>query len=307
MRRLVPCVSLILLGLLAAPTPARACSCFLGPPAETTPAPDGTHPANAGVVLWDVGCGAEIAAATATIDGEAATLVLAVDAYQNALVAVTPTPEVGQTVELRGCINQDGPCPDPQALLLSYTTVTADEQPPPIPGTMSLTVETGEVDVNCTITNALWTVTVDDLPPASRADPVVYTFEVLPGPGEPPIEVVQHLKIADSDEPFTVELFTGSKPFEGDAEAVCVRVTASDMAGNASAPLELCEEVGGDSEGAPTGGPSGGSSGEDTGEADGDEPGGCACAADGADPRWALLGPVLGLGVRRRRSPRPVG
>jgi MYXO-CTERM domain-containing protein len=300
-RRLVSCVSVILVGLLAAPTPARACSCFVGPPAATTPAADGMHPANAGVVLWDLGCGADITAATATVDGAPATLELVVDAFQHALVAVTPTPTSGQAVELRGCINADGPCPDPEALLLAYTTVAADEQAPAAPGKLSFTVETGEVDVNCSITNALWTVTVDDLPPASREDPVVYTFAVTPGPGEPPLEVVQHLKIADSAEPFTVELFTGSKPFEGDAAAVCVRVTTSDMAGNAAAPLELCGEAAGESDGTPTGGQSDASSGDATAGTDEEKPEGCTCATDGADPRWALFGLMFGLGVRRRR------
>ena len=262
MRRLALGAPVILVGLLAAPAPARACSCFVGPPEATTPAADGMHPANAGVVLWDIGCGADISTATATVDGVAATLELVVDAYQHALVAVTPTPTSGQTVELRGCINSDGLCPDPQALLLAYTAVAADEQAPAAPGELSFTVETGEVDVNCTITNALWTVTVDDLPPASREDPVVYTFAVTPGPGEPPLAVVQHLKIADSDAAFTVELFTGSAPFAGDAEAVCVRVTTSDMAGNAAAPLELCGGAAGESDGTPTGGQADASSGE---------------------------------------------
>lgn len=303
MRRLALCAPVILLALVTAPAPARACSCFVGPPAETTPAPDGTHPANAGVVLWDIGCGADISAATATIDGVAAKLELAVNAYDDALVMVTPTPTSGQAVELRGCINSEGACADPQALLLAYTTAAVDQQAPAAPGMLSFTTQTGEVEVNCTTTNALWTVTVDGLPPASRQDPVVYTFEVTPGPGEPPIEVVQDLKIADSNAAFTVELFTGSKPFAGDAEAVCVRVTTSDMAGNAAAPLEVCGEA---SDGTPTEGQPGGSSSDgSTGAGEDEKSAGCACAADGAAPRWALLGLVLGLSLCRRR-PRDV-
>lgn len=296
----------MLLGLLAAPTPARACSCSVGPPEQTTPATDATHPANAGVVLWNLGCSATLDGASATVDGAAATLALAVHDGNHALVTVTPTPTSGQLVELRGCINGDDPCPDPGAPLLAYTAAAADEQAPAAPGALSFTVETGEVDVNCTFTNAVWTVTVDDLPPTSREDPVIYTFAVTPGPGEPPIAVVQHLRIADSDAGFTVELFSASQPFAGDANAVCVRVTTSDMAGNAAPPLELCGEASGESEATPTTGQAGTSSGEDassgsTGGPAEDEPGGCACATNDTAPRWAPLLVVLGLGVRRRR------
>jgi hypothetical protein len=239
----------VMLAIAGWPAVARACSC--GPLGITRTTPPGiAHPANADVVLWDsTACTPpDLTTVAARIDGAAATLAdtgrfFSATSEVSALrVRVTPAPMPGQVVEIVQCTSTN-PCTGDAAdamVVTSFAAVEPDVEAPGMPTIAGVTAT--DWATFCGETVEGWEVALVALPPASATQPLVYRFELVAGPGGPPISPQTQEQITEDEEPFTIR-FQALPVAEGlpdDADKVCVRVTATDLAGNAGPTVELC-------------------------------------------------------------------
>lgn len=239
----------VTVAVAAWPAVARACSCGPVGIARTTP-PGISHPANADVVLWDgvVCTPPEVTTLAARIDGVAATVASTGEFYAatsgvSALrVRVTPAPTPGQVMEIVQC-SSTIPCTGDAmdaVLVTSFAAIDPDVEAPGVAKIASVTAT--EWETLCGDTVQGWEVALAEVPPGSATQPLVFKFELVAGPDGPAISPQMHEQITEDGEPFSVR-FQATPVAEGlpnDADKVCVRVTAMDLAGNAGATVEKC-------------------------------------------------------------------
>lgn len=283
-----------MVAIAAWPGVARACSCGPVGIARTTP-PGISHPANADVVLWDgTACTPpEVTTLAARIDGAAATLTdtgrfyAATSGVSALRVRVTPAPMPGQVVDIVQC-SSTSPCTGDAAdavVVTSFAAVDPDVEAPGAAKIASVTATNWETPCGETVEG--WEVALVGLPPASATQPLVYRFELVSGPGGPPISPQTQEQITEDVEPFTIrfQALPVAAGLPDDADKVCVRVTATDLAGNAGPTVEHCG-----AEGMEDSATTGGQGNED----------GCGCRSDaGAGGVLGLVG-VVGFGMSCR-------
>ncbi|MEZ4454214.1 MAG: MYXO-CTERM sorting domain-containing protein [Nannocystaceae bacterium] len=335
MRR-APYFALALLIPLLSPRLAEACSGCPGTPyfsGVSWPEDGGTLASNAPIFLSGVDL--SLAGVQVTVDGAAATLVevpefgfdgecVDVTAYR-----VSPEPAEGALVAISGEVCDpalNDTCDD---LSLTFTATAADHEAPSPASALRFDIYVPHSEWTCApIANTVWyfDITADyDEPQQARAR---WKIEALPAPDAAPSATFLPLRVA---EPLYTTLNTLTSP----GASPCFRVTAIDEAGNASAPMTLCEPchykvdpidgtpwyelppepmwqddervyggpcddgtVPNPDEEAPADGATAGESGDDSGPE-----GGCACAVETGRGAAGLLGLVglVGLGLRRRR------
>jgi len=314
-----------------APSEARACSCVGGMAFLPLPTPE-IHPANA--ALRRAGCSENLLTYAVTVDGVPATLENA-DALYPA-VSITPAPLPGQEVVVTQCSDEEAPveCPDPPLSVeaLRFFAGPDDVEPVPAAGSVTLShsyhprpnacddddadvefyVELNELDQGSD-TDVAYAVVIDTVPPEGYAT-LAETRWVGP-------DAVASLSMTLRG---TLDAITIPP------EEVCVTVTATDLAGNATLAASACGSTaldepspGTDSSG---GADSDSDSGADSDASTGEEPvgtttsdsessgtggaaqdpgttdGGCSCTASPSSAPASLGLLVLGLlGLRRRR------
>lgn len=240
-----PMLAALLAGAFAltayAPRTAAACGAPEPGLTSTIPTEGATYPGNA-ALLFD-GFDITLDAVTVTVDGAPAQFTAAPFAsnWANIAVLVEPAPMAGQTVVVAGKFCEVGAC-DP--VMLTYTA-GAPDLTAPVP-----VVEAGFFAV---YDHADFVSSGGDCQSDVDVTLYVHTMQSEAGPGDAPGVVratwdgggggggFGDFTFASGPSavlsvPMTLPSFGGKDP----ASEVCVTVTATDTAGNAAAPYELC-------------------------------------------------------------------
>jgi MYXO-CTERM domain-containing protein len=238
-----PLLGVLLAGafVLTATASREAEACGAPQPAlySTTPAEGATYPGNAALLFSGVDL--TLDAVTVTVDGQPAQLTEAPFAagWANIAVLVEPAPQAGQTVVVSGSFCDPAFC---EPTMLTYTAGAPDlTAPVPVVDAAFFAVfdhadfvsSGGDCQSDTDLT--LYVHVTQDEPAAGQALGVVRAAWSGGGGGFGDFTFASGSS-ATMSIPLVVEQLGGKDP----ASEVCVTVTATDTAGNAAAPFEVC-------------------------------------------------------------------
>jgi len=223
----------------AAPGDARACGAPEPGLTSTTPKNGETYPANAALLFS--GFDISLDGVTVKVDDQAAELVPAAFAssWANIAVLIEPPPMVGQTVVVSGAFCEFGDC---EPVTLTYTAGALDlVAPVPVADASRFTVydhadfesSGGDCQSNSDLT--FYVRVMQDAPAAGEA-PGVVSAAWAEGGGS-----FQDFTFTASESAF-MAIAVDSPQLDGKdpTTEVCLKITATDLAGNAAEPFELC-------------------------------------------------------------------
>ncbi|MCA9657533.1 MAG: hypothetical protein KC486_04265 [Myxococcales bacterium] len=233
---------LVSLGFVAPLGDAHACTGCFGAPyfgGASGPEDGGAYPSNAAVFLY--GSGLTVDGALVTVDGAPASLVEVPELQRGGACGpfrafrVEPEPPEGAAVELSGELCDPTENDTCDTLSLHWTASAADLVAPSPPTAVTFDLYRPRSEWACAeIANTVAYFHIDADFNEPQETTARWRIEVLPAPDAEPTEVLMPRR---DPEPYYATL----DEIAGPSESPCFRISAIDDAGNASAPLTVCD------------------------------------------------------------------